>query len=638
MRQLNNWLEGYKNYTKKNEAPHSFHLFSALWALSAAIGRKAWLDFSYYTIFPNVFIVLTGPPATKKSTACRIAASLVDELEYVHMGPNMTTKESLIQELSHSTETFNYKGHEESHCSIAITSPEWSNLMGEQDREFCNALCELYDCDRKFDKWTKTQGKDKIRNVFLTMLAGSTIRQITDCLPMSAIGGGFTSRIVFIVESEDRWRKSSLPKLGKKEYDMKVSLTEDLKDIGNNIKGEFKFTEGGARYYDIWYKERVEKLLVDDKFIHYCLEENTPILMKNLTWKPIKDIREGDKVLSFNKNSTKGQRRGLKTATVTGTHSSEREAYKIVTECGELVTTQEHKILRNRTRIGARKDYRWDEVRDLETGMQLPFVSSTWEKGISREIGWLAGIADGEGSLSVRKWKGKIVGINISISQKSGIVFNELLRILNKLEIYYSIYKNNDVNIVQLNRTQINKLKFLGVVGPHRLMDKYHSLIDEAKLAINSELVTINSIKPYGKTRVVDISTTSGTFIANGFMVHNCDRKPTHVLKFAMLLSACKSNDMVIGAGEIADAIKLLTDVEDRMPEALGGVGLSVTAPIIAAISGIMRDKKRASQRQLQNILWRDANKDELRLALMTMIDAGNIERDENGMFVWRGR
>ena len=106
---------------------------------------------------------------------------------------------------------------------------------------------------------------------------------------------------------------------------------------------------------------------------------------------------------------------------------------------------------------------------------------------------------------------------------------------------------------------------------------------------------------------------------------HYCDRKHIHVLKIAMLLSASRTDDMRIGAVEIDAAIKMLARIEPRMPEALGGIGLSASSPIIAAIIQTIRREGKISREALQRRMWRDANDDELTLALRTIV------RGENG-------
>ena len=386
MRRLTNWLDSYVRYTKMSEAPHAFHLWSGLWALSAAVSRKAWMDFGFFTLYPNLFVVLTGPPASRKTTAALIANRLIDQVEGLEMGPDIASKEYLIQHIAQNATTFPYKGEDHIHCSSSVLSTEWSTFMGAKDMELCNVLCKLYDCDEKFKKGTKTQGSDRLENVFLSLLGCSTSKQIGDCLPQASIGGGFTSRIIFIVGDEEIAKRNPIPVLSVRELELKRDLVHDLQQINEDVVGPFKFSRGGHAFYTDWYMARNEQLKIDEKFHHYC------------------------------------------------------------------------------------------------------------------------------------------------------------------------------------------------------------------------------------------------------------DRKPVHVTKVAMLLAVARRNDMVIGAGEVKDAIEMLAAIEPRMPEALGGVGLSLTSPIIAAVMNHIRLNETITKRKLQTLMWRDANKEELDMALFTLAGMDvPIKADIDGTYHWMG-
>ncbi len=66
-------------------------------------------------------------------------------------------------------------------------------------------------------------------------------------------------------------------------------------------------------------------------------------------------------------------------------------------------------------------------------------------------------------------------------------------------------------------------MRFLGMVRPLRLLENFQTIIRTGKIpALKFAPSRIQSIKPVGKRYVVDIRTDSHTFVANGFIVHNC--------------------------------------------------------------------------------------------------------------------
>ena len=101
MRNVSNWLDSYLNYAKAEEAPDAFHLWCALWAISAVIERKAWVDFGYFQVYPNMYIILTGPPASHKGTAAGMVLKFLTRVEGIHLGPDITTEQRLISKFEH---------------------------------------------------------------------------------------------------------------------------------------------------------------------------------------------------------------------------------------------------------------------------------------------------------------------------------------------------------------------------------------------------------------------------------------------------------------------------------------------------------------------------------------------------------
>ena len=82
MRKLKNWLDAYMIFTERIEPPDGFNQWSGLWALATALNRKVWIPFDFYTVYPNLFTVLVGPPASRKTTAAVIAKNLCKKAGY----------------------------------------------------------------------------------------------------------------------------------------------------------------------------------------------------------------------------------------------------------------------------------------------------------------------------------------------------------------------------------------------------------------------------------------------------------------------------------------------------------------------------------------------------------------------------
>src|SRR5262249_26676463 len=77
----------------------------------------------------------------------------------------------------------------------------------------------------------------------------------------------------------------------------------------------------------------------------YCLEPDTSVLHADMGWRPIGDVRVGDVIAGFDEfPRTVGPRR-FRLAVVEAVHWTRRPTVRLVTEGGELVTTEDHRWL-----------------------------------------------------------------------------------------------------------------------------------------------------------------------------------------------------------------------------------------------------------------------------------------------------
>ncbi|KKL20109.1 hypothetical protein LCGC14_2458730, partial [marine sediment metagenome] len=79
-RRVEDWLTGYLEYTGDQESPSLFHLWVGLSVIASALGREVWINRGYYTLFPNMYVVLIGASArVRKTSAIRIGYELFRE-------------------------------------------------------------------------------------------------------------------------------------------------------------------------------------------------------------------------------------------------------------------------------------------------------------------------------------------------------------------------------------------------------------------------------------------------------------------------------------------------------------------------------------------------------------------------------
>ena len=97
------WLTDYVTFASRAlpMAPRIYHEALGLWILSAAVARRIVLRVSSDRIYPNLFILLVGPPSlTHKSSSIRLANRVVEAAGIPLLPPGLMTPEALGIELS----------------------------------------------------------------------------------------------------------------------------------------------------------------------------------------------------------------------------------------------------------------------------------------------------------------------------------------------------------------------------------------------------------------------------------------------------------------------------------------------------------------------------------------------------------
>lgn len=284
-RHHSNWIKKYMEYSAHSEAPNQFHFWTAVSCIAGALRRKVWINMGYFEWTPNFYLVFVAPPGiVSKSTTANIGMDLLRQVPGVKFGPDVVTWQSLVRSLGESTEAFFWPDEATINpmSAITIVSSEFGNFLNPHDREMVDVLVSLWDGQKGvFKKSTKTQGDDTVENPWVNIIACTTPDWIAGNFPEYMIGGGFTSRTIFVYGEAKRqliaYPKDSLPT---NFIEQKESLIHDLVHISNALMGEYVLTDAakqwGIEWYEKHYKERPAHL-DDDKFGGYIARKQTHV-------------------------------------------------------------------------------------------------------------------------------------------------------------------------------------------------------------------------------------------------------------------------------------------------------------------------------------------------------------------------
>lgn len=280
MRNFPDWLEAYLDYSSYSEAPKRMRFWCGVSAVAGALRRRVWLDMGYFKWSPNFFIILVAPPGiVSKTTTVNTSISLLRKVPGIKFGPDVCTWQSLVTSLAASQEQFQINGHDAlTAAEITIESGELGNLLNPQDREMVDLLVTLWDGRAVFNKTTKMSGSESIENPWINIIACTTPSWIAGNFPEYMIGGGFTSRCLFIME-ETKEKYVAYPGLQVPSSlaETQQALVQDLERI-SLLSGPFRLLPSAVQWGNAWYRHHYENRppsLDDDRFGGYIARKQT---------------------------------------------------------------------------------------------------------------------------------------------------------------------------------------------------------------------------------------------------------------------------------------------------------------------------------------------------------------------------
>jgi hypothetical protein len=266
------------------------HFFAGVSAVAGALRRRVWLDLKYFKWHVNCYIIFVAPPGVvSKSTTVATAMDLLRRVPGINFGPNSITWQALVQKLAECNESFEFsdtglpadnKWYPQ--CAMTLESGEFGNLVDPSNREQIDALVELWDGKQGvFKKVTKFSGTDTIENAWVNMIACTTPAWIAGNFPEHAIGGGFTSRCLFVYAEEKEKYVAYPDEAVPSNFDeLQTKLVQDLEHISTVLVGPYKLAPEARDFGREWYlghwKGKPDDL-DDDRFRGYLARKQTHI-------------------------------------------------------------------------------------------------------------------------------------------------------------------------------------------------------------------------------------------------------------------------------------------------------------------------------------------------------------------------
>ncbi len=281
-RQLTDWISSFIEFSDFNtEPPRTYKEWTAISVIAAVLQRKCVLQWDT-PIYPNMYIVLVGPPAARKGSAMRPGEKLLRDLG-VTLASQAVTREALIRELKEAGSTpagtlMDSDGNIHLHASLTVYSEELSVFLGHQNVILMADLANWFDCIENWTYRTKTQGVDAIVGIYVNLIGATTPEQIRTAMPVDLIGIGLSSRMIFVYE-DGKEKVCAAPFISPARLRLREKLLADLSQI-QMLSGEFKCTGDYIAKYTEWYVGAAQRPAFNDQRFSGYFERRSVHLRK----------------------------------------------------------------------------------------------------------------------------------------------------------------------------------------------------------------------------------------------------------------------------------------------------------------------------------------------------------------------
>lgn len=299
------YLNDYLEMVEDTESPRLYHIWCALAAVGASLGRRCWLPFGTGNVMPNQFILLVGNPAVRKSTAMNLVKKLLKDSTHVRFAPQDTAGQrqglvkcmldepahieaaegveaaikdntllgmsaDFIMKLDNSdSPDANIADLDKHH--ICVLASEFSRFIGQNNLQMLDFLVTMWDGD-DYEYETK-QSTVTMKNPLINLVGCTTPTSISTSLPAAAGGQGFLSRMILVYGAS---KYKAVPRPTPPPAEVVSRVKSVLTTVYHDMHGAFTETpEAFARSEELYAYSMDTS---DSRFVYYRERRFTHLL------------------------------------------------------------------------------------------------------------------------------------------------------------------------------------------------------------------------------------------------------------------------------------------------------------------------------------------------------------------------
>lgn len=222
MQPEDSFLQQYLNYIGDSECPTFYHRWCCLSMVASYLGRTYHLEHGHFNLNPNLYVMLIGPPGARKSTAIKIARSIIASAGYSNFSAEKSSKEKFLldlagedmgtaqEQLDHLLDQNLWGDSNAGTNEMYIACDEFNDFIGIGNIEFISMLGSLWDYNGVYKNRIKSGKSVSINDPTINILGGNTPVNFIRAFPPELLGQGFFSRLL-LVQGESTGKRITFP-------------------------------------------------------------------------------------------------------------------------------------------------------------------------------------------------------------------------------------------------------------------------------------------------------------------------------------------------------------------------------------------------------------------------------------------
>lgn len=263
------WIDAFMAYTEGQPTPVRFRRWAAISAVAAALERRVWTVTMGRPTFPNLYVLLVGPPTAGKTVAIDIVYDFWREAKAFHIAPKGMTTAALVDSLKEADRKQLMGGILVEYHSLLIAAPEFGTFIHAHDLEMMANLNDIWDSPRTYGQKRRHVNGGKTIEIIhpqLNILAGAQPGFLASVMPEEAWSMGFTSRLLLIYGQE----APQVPLFSGKTLDTNAhdALLRSMVKM-SKAHGQFQWTPDAANEIERWHLEKLHPEPMHSRLAHY---------------------------------------------------------------------------------------------------------------------------------------------------------------------------------------------------------------------------------------------------------------------------------------------------------------------------------------------------------------------------------